>query len=522
MTKKLLSILLCSVLISKAYAESGAWIPSWTDLFWDNNANWSGASFPNGAGEVAAFIGQNPGTLPIDSSQDITISSLHFDAPDRSLSIAFTSNNLIFDTIGVQNQANIFIAKEQTHFIDTPVILEADLSIFAGTSASLYLNAPISGDHSVSLFVDPNTHINSNIGHTYTGDTIIQSGWLDINGPGSATNVPGDIIIKGSGALKHDASVSNNYGANSRMYIAGGNVDLNGTTQTISSLEMDQRGVLRGAPGSTLVLNDDLIAIKLRDESLVMVDNLVIENGGSILNDPSAPGNGYFLGFVAPQGYMAVDLNGNTVTINSEHGGYGPNFDILLDFANVRFSNGSLLKTGNGRIIFEGQGSLESLGIIDGGVQIGRPNSPATIDASGTILIESMAFLSGFGTLGNDGAAEVINGGYLIPGDHAEQGGLTISGDFEQLLGGRLLIQGMSESNVNTLQVAGDAVLNGMISFSALPGANFNPGDEVVLIDAEGSLSGSFFGFQANLPEGLSASLSYTSTQVIMNITACE
>lgn len=44
--------------------------------------------------------------------------------------------------------------------------------------------------------VDNNTHINNNSEHTFINDTIIQSGWLDLNGPDSSINVPGDIIIK--------------------------------------------------------------------------------------------------------------------------------------------------------------------------------------------------------------------------------------------------------------------------------------------------------------------------------------
>jgi hypothetical protein len=526
MSYKLLPLIVFGFInIKSVYADSGVWIPGWIDLYWNNNANWSGSSFPNGAGEVAAFIGQHPGTFPIDSTEDITLGSLHFDAPGRSISIAFASNDLIFESSGVQNQANIFIAKEQTHFIDTPIVLLSDLSIHAGSSASLYLNAPISGDHSVSIFVDPNTHINSNIGHSYTGATIVQSGWLDLNGPGSAINVPGDIVVMGSGYLKHASGTSNNYAVGAEMFLNGGELDLGDTTQTIGSLEMAKRAIIYGSPNSTLRLSDAAIALKMREDSLLTIDNIVIENGGAITNDPSLVGNGYFLGQASPQGHMTLDLNGNTVAINVNNGIYEPNKDIILDFFDVQISNGTLLKTGGSRIFLEGtKGSIPSLAILGGGVQIGRATSPAEIDSNGTLTIEASTFLSGFGSIGTADSLNVINDGFLIPGDHAELGTLTILGDYEQEMGGSLLVQGESESNVNALVVEnGDVNLSGSLYFSALPNANYQPGDQVVLIDnTGGSITGNFLQFQANLPQGLSASLSYTSDQVIMNLSSCN
>jgi hypothetical protein len=61
--------------------------------------------------------------------------------------------------------------------------------------------------------------------------------------------------------------------------------------------------------------------------------------------------------------------------------------------------------------------------------------------------------------------------------------------------------------------------LNGSFVFSALAEASYAPGDEVVLIEStDGFITGGYLQFKANLPQGLTAFLSYTANQLIMNI----
>lgn len=207
----------------------------------------------------------------------------------------------------------------------------------------------------------------------------------------------------------------------------------------------------------------------------------MIENGGVITNDQSSLGNGYVIGYVAPQGYTDIDLNSHAVVLNVNQG-IAPVKDSGLNFLNVRFNNGSLIKTGPGQMLIDGNSTIPNLALLEGGVQFGRPGNPATISSAGIIDIEPTTFALGAGTIGSAGDADLYNAGSVIIGFYSEQGTLSISGNYEQESSGSLLIQGTNENNVNKLTVSGEVYLNGTLYFSALPQSNFSAGDEVALL----------------------------------------
>ena len=516
--------------------DSGSWSATPVDTFWDNDANWTGAAFPNGVAETAAFAGYNAAGA-IDSTTDVTVGALYLDSPTSSVSLEFSGGHTItFDksTAG-QNVSNILIPSNQTHNLRTRSILNSDLIIYAGEGSSLNVDESVTGTGSVSFVVARDTHINYNARNFYNGDTILRSGFLDVNGPGTTINIPGDVYIYGAAILKHDPSVSNNFAPDITMNIEAGQYNINSTTQTIGSMILTKgASVYSENPGSDLRLTSTSAALIIGDNSYMQSDTLTLVNGGAIVHNGAQQGEGFFLGVSLPAGFMTIDLNGNNnvpifVANNALQG--GNEFD--LDFFDVKFVNGSLNKLGDGTIVFDGtQGCIPDLMISSGSVQIGRSGLPANLEGCSpygmsTITIEADTTLQGFGTLGtvSQQIAIINTAGIQVIGSQFMPGTLTITGDYTQLSNGILAVQGFSTTAINQLVVnTGGVTLDGGLIFLAVAGSNFSNGDEIVIIDNNGGsgITGTFSFLLAEVPNGLSARLIYSSNEVRLRFETCE
>jgi autotransporter-associated beta strand protein len=171
--------------------------------------------------------------------------------------------------------------------------------------------------------------------------------------------------------------------------------------------------------------------------------------------------------------------------------------------------------TAPGRVVQNGTGTT----ILSG---IHSYTGPTTINAGSLIVNGSIASsaitVNAGGTLGGNGiiGTTTLNGGTLAPG--ASIGTLTVQGSLVITAAASYIVE-VSPSAADRTNVIGSATLGGTVQ------AVFTPGGYIArtytILSANGGLTGTFGSLTTNgLPAGFEASLSYTGTEAILNLTA--
>jgi uncharacterized protein with beta-barrel porin domain len=155
------------------------------------------------------------------------------------------------------------------------------------------------------------------------------------------------------------------------------------------------------------------------------------------------------------------------------------------------------INTYSGRTAVNG-GTLE----VDGSI---APSSLTTVNSGGT--------LTGIGTVGN---LTVAGGGTFAPGSGAPGSSMTVAGNLAFQSGALYLVQ-VNPSTASFANVTGTATLAGTVQVAFAPGSYVT---RQYTILHSGGLIGTFNGVSGNVPAGFSDSLSYTGTDVILNLTA--
>ena len=145
---------------------------------------------------------------------------------------------------------------------------------------------------------------------------------------------------------------------------------------------------------------------------------------------------------------------------------------------------------------------------------------PTTVESGATLVVDGsiVSPLTVAGTLGGSGvvANTTIAGGVLSPGNSI--GTLTVNGNLSFAPGSIYLVE-VAPGAADRTNVSGSASLQGTAVASFASG-NYTPVPQVVL-SAAGGRSGTFGSLLTlGLPPGLLASLSYTPSDVMVNLTA--
>jgi autotransporter-associated beta strand protein len=219
-----------------------------------------------------------------------------------------------------------------------------------------------------------------------------------------------------------------------------------------------------------------------------------LSSGG--LTAGSIAGDGrYLLGSKS----LTVGSNNQSTTVSGS----------IEDGGVVGGTGGSLVKTGTGTLVLSGVNSYTGSTTVNAGaLGVNGSNS-----ASVLTIVNAGGTLGGTGTVGT---TQIHGGGTLSPGNSI--GTLTVNGNLAFGAGSTYAVEA-SPGAVDRTNVSGTATLAGTLRASFARGTY--SARTYTLLSATGGRTGTFGTFStAGLPGGFQTNLSYTSTDVMLNLTA--
>ncbi|MEA2929040.1 MAG: hypothetical protein QOG38_1468, partial [Hyphomicrobiales bacterium] len=212
-------------------------------------------------------------------------------------------------------------------------------------------------------------------------------------------------------------------------------------------------------------------------------------------------------------------LGGNQLTVGGNNlsttvsgtinDGVSPLLQFLSCGCGLTFGTGaSLVKVGTGTLTLSGVNTYTGATTINGGI----------LSVNGSIVASSGVTVNAGGTLGGNGIVPttVINGGTLSPGNSI--GLITVSGGLSFVGAGNYLVE-VSPTTADRTNVTGSATLAGTLQ-AVFQSGSYGPKSYVIL-SANGGRTGTFGTFSVvGLPAALSASVTYTPTDVVLNLSS--
>ena len=382
--------------------------------------------------------------------------------------------------------------------------------------------------------------------NTYTGDTTITAGTLQLGNGGTTGSVFGNIVnnsvlalnrsdsfdfannVSGTGVLNHigagtttltgantytgttnviagtlRAGGVNAFGVGSAVTVStGAALALNNFNQTVGSLAGDG-GVSLGTATLTLggnnlstnmsgVISGTGAVVKNGTGTLILAGNNTFSgnttiNGGTLqLGDGGTSGS--VLGNIVNNGILAIDRS-NNITLGGVISGTG-----------ALQQNGAGVTTLTGINTYTGLTSVNAGGLIVNG----------SIGTSQELIVATGAFVGGSGILPSTTVS-----GVLSPGNSV--GTITIQGNLTMTAGSSYLVE-LDGGESDRINVSGIATLAGNVI--AVPLSPLVPRTYTIL-HADGGLSGVFTGLDRSfIPPALRISLTHTANDVLLTLTA--
>ena len=507
---------------------------------WSNTANWS-PSYPgtiinagdtvvitsgitidetitnDGTLEFSDFV-NNPGTITNNGTLNIS------QPVNYTGSIINTTTGTINTTGNIHIHNNItnngtFINNGNIHlayFVNLDgsgtVTNNETLSLDGNIASSATLEFTNSGIFNISI-----VNFNSNIQliNTSTG-TINTTGSVDINcdftNNGTLTNdgtlwIFGD--IDGSGA-----------------FVNNGTLDFEGHTDYNNSLTYTNNGIinLNGLiDGPDTLINLGTLNINGGEIALATFTNTAT---GTI----TTTGNSYWRADLTNDG--TITNYGTLRAIDCDFNGSGyltndgilelPNMNIGANLTITNLLTGDYITSGvthNYSYNFTNEGTLTVLNGTFESVHCTN-NGTITVNNSGTYKNTSQLFNTG--TLNNNGTLTGVNtdhtgnfsnSGILSPGNSS--GTYTFSNDYTHETTATLLTELESTTSYDKVYSYGNANLNGTLNVSLLNGFTPSVGDSFTILTAS-NITGTFD--TVNLPAGYDWNVSYTATEVILEV----
>ena len=336
--------------------------------------------------------------------------------------------------------------------------------------------------------------------NSYQGGTAINGGTVAVTADANLGAAAGGLAF-GGGTLQFLSGFTTNRTVT--LSAGGGTFDTNGNNATLA-------GAIGGAGGLTKV---GAGTMTLSGASTYLGGTTV--NAGTLQAGAAnvfAPASAYTIangatlnlaGFNQSIGSLAgagaVTLGAATLTTGNDN--------TSTTFSGAISGTGGLTKIGTGTLLLTGTSNYTGATTVNAGtlsVNGSIASSALTVNAGGTI--------GGNGTIGNT----TINGGTLSPGNSI--GTLTVQGNLVLTSASAYLVE-VSPTAADRTNVTGTASLAGTVQAVFGPGSSF--ARTYTILSAAGGSTGTFGSLTTTgLPAGFTASLSYTATDAILNLTA--
>ena len=232
----------------------------------------------------------------------------------------------------------------------------------------------------------------------------------------------------------------------------------------------------------------------------------VATNGTGLFDISPLSSGGLMAGSIAGDGRYLLGSKSLTVGSNNQSTTVSGSIE---DGGVVGGTGGSLVKTGTGTLVLSGVNSYTGRTTVNAGA----------LSVNGSTASSVVTVVNPGGTLGGSGTVgttQINSGGTLSPGNSI--GTLTVNGNLAFGAGSTYAVE-VSPSAADQTNVSGTAALAGTLQSSFAPGTYY--ARTYTLLSATGGRTGTFGTFStAGLPGGFQTTLSYTPTDVMLNLTA--
>src|SRR6516225_4392019 len=302
--------------------------------------------------------------------------------------------------------------------------------------------------------------------NTYSGGTAINGGALAVAADANLGAASGGLAF-GGGTLQFLSGFTTNRAVT--LNAAGGSFDTNGNNAALG-------GPISGAGGLTKLGSGALTLLGSSSYTGATAVNAGTLRAGAA--NAFAPGSAFTVAAGA-----ALDLNGFNQSIGSLAGAGS----VTVGAATLTTGSDNTSTTFSGTI--SGTGGLTKIG-------------------AGALTLTGVSSYTG---------ATAVNGGTLSPGNSI--GTLTVNGSLVMTAAAAYIVE-VSPSNADRTNVGGTATLGGTVQAAFASGGYVTRA--YTILSAAGGLNGTTFNAltTSNLPANFTTSLSYTATDVILNLTA--
>ena len=344
--------------------------------------------------------------------------------------------------------------------------------------------------------------------NTYTGATIVNAGSLQAG----ATNAfaPLSAFTVAAGATLNLSSFNQTIGS-----LAGaGNVTLGAARLTTGNDNTSTTfsGVISGTGGLTKIGGGALTLAGANTYS----GGTTLAGGTLTLANNQALGTGALTTTGSVVDYANGVTIGNPIVIDSNSTQLQVTAGTATQAGAISELNGPrpLEKIGGGTLVLTAASTYSGPTTISAGTLVVNGSI-----ANSAVTVNAGALLAGSGTVG---ATTILSGGMFSPGPAGSPpGSTTVAGNLAFQSGALYLVQvDPSTASSDIVTAGGSATLAGTVQAAFASGRYASR--TYTILSAAGGLGGTTFNAltTSNLPAGFSASLSYSASDVILNLTA--
>jgi autotransporter-associated beta strand protein len=471
-----------------AYGQNATWLLSPGSSDFDTAANWSPAAVPTG---TASFGASNTTSLTF-SLPDTIIGSMQFNGGAPAYSFA-VSTALEITGNGVLNNSS-----------NAPTVNNSGGGGTFFENASTAGNATItnSGAGSFVEFSNTSTAGTANINNNTGGNTFFinastaATAIITNNGAGSFTEF-GDTSTAGS------ATIINSNGSSTFFTGSATAGAANITTNSGSVLEFNNSST---AGNAVVITNGGGITAFQNTASGGQAQ--FITNAGGTFDISGLSSGGLTVGSIAGAG--SYNLGSKQLTVGSNNLSTVVSGQIA-DGGLFGGVGGSLVKIGSGTLALSGANTYTGATNVNGGTL----EVDGSIAASSSVTVNTGGRLAGTGIV-DPATTTIISGGTLAPGNASNPTGtLTLAGNLVFQSAATYLIS-VSGAKASSTQVGGIATLGGTVQASFTSAATAKTYD----ILRSAGLGGTMFSGASSSNPNFAVSLSYTPTDVLLNVSA--